>query len=41
LVKVIYKILVHDHQYEKWDAKKFYDNRIKAMGYKKQLSIAG
>jgi transposase len=41
LVKVIYKILVHDHQYEKWDAKKFYDNRIKAMEYKKQLSITG
>ena len=35
LVKVIYKILVHNHQYEKWGAAKYYDNRTKVMAYKK------
>ena len=35
LVKVIYKILVHNHQYEKWEAAKYYDNRTKVMAYKK------
>jgi len=35
LVKVIYKILVHGHSYQKWDAKKYYDNRAKVWEYKK------
>jgi transposase len=35
LVKVIYKILVHEHDYQKWGAAKYYDNRTKVMGYKK------
>jgi len=35
LVKVIYKILVHNHQYEKWEAAKYYENRTKVMAYKK------
>ena len=35
LVKVIYKILVHNHDYEKWGAAKYYDNRAKVMSYKK------
>ena len=41
MFKAIYKILTTDHRYQIWDAKKFYDNRIKAMEYKKRLSIAG
>jgi transposase len=35
LVKVIYKILVHQHDYQKWGAQKYYDNRNSVMAYKK------
>jgi transposase len=35
LVKVIYKILVNNHQYEKWEAAKYYENRMKMKHYKK------
>jgi transposase len=35
LVKVIYKILVQGHQYEKWGAEKYYENRAKLHLYKK------
>jgi transposase len=35
LVKVIYKILVHEHDYQKWEAAKYYDNRTNVMAYKK------
>jgi transposase len=35
LVKVIYKILVHQHHYQKWGAQKYYDNRNSVMAYKK------
>ena len=41
IFKAIYKVLTTKHHYEKWDAKKFYDNRIKAIEYKNQLSMAG
>ena len=37
LVKVIYKILVHEHRYEKWDAAKYYDNRANVRHYKKAV----
>jgi transposase len=35
LVKVIYKVLVHEHDYQKWGAAKYYDNRTEVMAYKK------
>ena len=35
LVKVIYKIIVKHHNYEKWDAKRYYENRANVMEYKK------
>jgi transposase len=35
LVKVIYRILVHQHNYEKWEAARYYDNRAKVFQYKK------
>ena len=41
MFKAIYKVLTTEHRYEKWDAKKFYDNRIKTIEFKKRLSIAG
>lgn len=41
MFKAIYKVLTTKHRYEQWDAKKFYDNRIKAMEFKKRLSMAG
>jgi transposase len=37
LVKVIYKILVHDHRYEKWNAAKYYDNKAKVILYRKAV----
>jgi transposase len=37
LVKVIYKILVNDHHYQKWDAAKYYDNRAKVIFYRKAV----
>jgi transposase len=37
LVKVIYKILVHDHRYEKWNGAKYYDNRAKVILYRKAV----
>ena len=40
MFKAIYKVLTTDHHYQHWNAKKFYDNRIKALEYKKQLLIA-
>lgn len=34
-VKVVYKIIVKHHNYEKWDAKRYYENRAKVIEYKK------
>lgn len=41
IFKAIYKVLTTSHSYQLWDAKKFYDNRIKAIEFKKRLSMAG
>ncbi len=35
LVKVIYKILVHGHSYQKWTAEKYIDNRVKVNAFKR------
>jgi transposase len=35
LVKVVYKILVHDYHYQKWGAEKYYENKAKLRLYKK------
>ena len=35
LVKVIYKIIVHGHNYQKWNAQTYYVNRAKVWAYKK------
>lgn len=35
LLKLVYKIIVKHHNYEKWDGKKYYENRAKVMDYKK------
>jgi transposase len=35
LLKVVYKIIVKHHNYEKWDAKRYYENRSKVIEYKK------
>ncbi len=39
IFKAIYKVLTTAHRYEQWDAKKFYDNRIKTIEFKKRLSM--
>ncbi len=36
LVKVVYKVIVRNHNYEKWDAKRYYENRAKIIQYKKE-----
>ena len=35
LVKVVYKIIVHGHNYQKWNAQTYYINRAKVWAYKK------
>jgi len=35
LVKVIYKILVHGHSYQKWPAEKYFENRAQVKAFKK------
>ncbi len=35
LVKVVYKIIVHGHNYQKWNAQTYYVNRAKVWAYKK------
>ena len=35
LIKVVYKVIIKEHNYEKWDAKKFYENRAKVFEFKK------
>jgi transposase len=40
LFKAIYKILAHQYEYQKWNAQRFYDNRIKTMAYKTALKQA-
>jgi transposase len=35
LLKVVYKVIVMNHNYEKWDAKRYYENRTRVMEYKK------
>lgn len=40
IFKVMYKILSTGHKYEKWDAKRYYDNRTKTMAYKAALKKA-
>lgn len=37
MFKAIYKILTTDHQYQKWDAKKYYDDCLKTFAYKAAL----
>ncbi len=40
IFKALYKILATGYRYEKWDAKRYYDNRIKTMAYKRALQKA-
>ena len=40
IFKAMYKILTTGYKYEKWDAKRYYDNRIKTMAYKTTLQKA-
>jgi transposase len=40
IFKAMYKILTTGYKYEKWDAKRYYDNRIKTMAYKTALKKA-
>jgi transposase len=40
IFKAMYKILTTGYKYEKWDAKRYYDNRIKTMAYKTALQKA-
>jgi len=40
LFKVLYKILAQKYEYQLWDAKRFSDNRIKALAYKATLKKA-
>jgi transposase len=40
LVKVIYKILVHDHTYQKWTAEKYFENRAQVKEFKKTFKKA-
>jgi transposase len=35
LLKVVYKVIVHGHNYEKWGAKKYFENRAKVIEFKK------
>jgi len=40
IFKAMYKILSTGYKYEKWDAKKYFDNPIKTMAYKTALKKA-
>ena len=40
IFKALYKILTTGYKYEKWDAKRYYDNRIKTIAYKTALKKA-
>jgi len=40
LVKVIYKILVHDHAYQKWTAEKYFGNRAQVKEFKQTFKKA-
>jgi transposase len=39
LLKVIYKVIKTGHEYEKWDAMRFYENRRRTIDYKKQRKV--
>lgn len=39
LMKVIYKVLVNGHEYQKWGAERFYENRAKVSEYKQSHQI--
>jgi transposase len=39
LLKVIYKIIISDHNYEKWGAIRFYENRANMLEYKNKHRI--
>lgn len=36
LIKVVYKVLMTGHEYEKWPAERYYQNRAKVVEYKKE-----
>lgn len=36
LTKVVYKVIVKGHHYEKWPAERYYENREKVMEYKRE-----
>ena len=39
LIKVIYKVIVDGHDYQKWGAERFYENRAKVIQYKHSHQI--
>jgi hypothetical protein len=36
LIKVVYKVIMTGHDYEKWSAERYYQNRAKVVEYKKE-----
>jgi transposase len=36
LIKVVYKVIMTGYEYEKWDAKRYYENRAKLVEYKRE-----